>query len=149
MRSLRRWERKTLLVGVIVSPLYFSKSVLSIWRSDSVVLSTVIEVLAIQTIVATSLSMCAVRGCFHDTGATFAPARVRSSSLSWVCVCLHVATKRCYAGATHNDAISLRLLKSRAWVFSRNTPLVQEPYYCLSVDCEIAAPNIVRSRLLL
>ena len=36
----------------------------------------------------------------------------------------------------------IRLLKSRAWVFSRNTPLVQEPYYCLSVDCEIAVSNI-------
>ena len=25
-----------------------------------------------------------VRGCLHDTGATFAPAQVHSSSLSWL-----------------------------------------------------------------
>ena len=98
-----------------MSPLCFSKGALSIWRSDNVV-STVIEVVVIQTIVVTSLSLCAVRDCLHFTGVTFAPARVRSSSLSWLCVCLHVATKKSHALATHTDASSLRLLKSRAGV---------------------------------
>ena len=30
-----------------------------------------------------------VRGCLHDTGATFAPERVHSGSLSWLYICLH------------------------------------------------------------
>ena len=30
-------------------------------------------------------TMWLVRGCLHDTGATFAPVRVHSSSLSWLC----------------------------------------------------------------
>ena len=46
-------------VGVIMNPLWVYKSVLNIWQSDNII-STVIEVLAMQTIVATSLSLCAV-----------------------------------------------------------------------------------------
>ena len=30
-----------------------------------------------------------VRRCLHDTGATFAPERVHSGSLSWLYICLH------------------------------------------------------------
>ena len=33
-----------------------------------------------------------IRGCLHDTGATFAPQRVHSSSLSWLYICLHDTT---------------------------------------------------------
>ena len=44
---------------VIMSPLWDSKSVLNIWQSDNII-STVIEVLAMQTIIATSLSLCTV-----------------------------------------------------------------------------------------
>ena len=32
------------------------------------------------------------RGCSHDTGATFAPERVHSGSLSWLYICLHDTT---------------------------------------------------------
>ena len=32
------------------------------------------------------------RGCLNDTGATFAPERVHSGSLSWLYICLHDTT---------------------------------------------------------
>ena len=35
-----------------------------------------------------------VRGCLHDTGATFAPERVLSGSLSWLYICLHDTTTK-------------------------------------------------------
>ena len=35
---------------------------------------------------------CCVRGCLHDTGATFAPERVHSGSLSRLYICLHDTT---------------------------------------------------------
>ena len=35
---------------------------------------------------------CNFRGWLHDTGATFAPERVRSGSLSWLYICLHDTT---------------------------------------------------------
>lgn len=46
-------------VGLFMNPLWVAKSVLNIWRSDNQ-LSTVIEVFTMQTIVATTLSLCAV-----------------------------------------------------------------------------------------
>ena len=33
-----------------------------------------------------------LRGCLHDTGATFAPERVHSGSLSWLYICLDDTT---------------------------------------------------------
>ena len=33
-----------------------------------------------------------LRGCLHDTGATFVPERVHSGSLSWLYICLHDTT---------------------------------------------------------
>ena len=42
-----------------------------------------------------------LRGCLHDTGATFAPERGHSGSLSWLYICLHDTTTKCYAGASH------------------------------------------------
>ena len=38
-----------------------------------------------------------LRGCLYDTGATFAPERVHSGSLSWLYICLHDTTTKCYA----------------------------------------------------
>ncbi|CAH3104299.1 unnamed protein product [Pocillopora meandrina] len=46
-------------VGLLMNPLWVAKSVLNIWRSDNQ-LSTAIEVLTMQTIVATTFSLCAV-----------------------------------------------------------------------------------------
>ena len=43
------------------------------------------------------------RGCLHDTGhngATFAPTRVHSDSLSWLYICLHYTATKCHAGAS-------------------------------------------------
>ena len=51
-----------------------------------------------------------LRGCLHDTGATFAPQRVHSGSLSWLYICLHDTTTNCHAGASHPGVSSLRLL---------------------------------------
>ena len=41
------------------------------------------------------------KGCLHDTGATFAPERAHSGSLSWLYICLHDTTTKCHAGASH------------------------------------------------
>ena len=49
-----------------------------------------------------------VRGCLHDTGATFAPERIHSGSLSWLYTCLHDTTTKCYAGASHPGVSSPR-----------------------------------------
>ena len=46
-------------VGLFINPLWVSKSVLNIWKSDNQ-LSTAIEFLTMQTIVATTFSLCAV-----------------------------------------------------------------------------------------
>ena len=39
---------------------------------------------------------------------TFAPARIRSGSLSELCICLYDATKKSHAWATHTGASSLQ-----------------------------------------
>ena len=59
-----------------------------------------------------------LRGCLHDTGATLAPARDHSGSLSWLYICLHDITTKCHASASrpgvspprlsHRGEISLR-----------------------------------------
>ena len=51
-----------------------------------------------------------LRGCLHDTGATFAPPRVQSGSLSWLNICFHDTTTKCHAGASHPGVSSARLL---------------------------------------
>ena len=51
-----------------------------------------------------------LRGCLHDTGATFAPARVHSGSLSWLYICFHDTTTKCHSGASHPGRSSPRLL---------------------------------------
>ena len=52
-----------------------------------------------------------LRGCLHDTGATFAPEWVHSGSLSWLYICLHdTTTKKCHARASHPCVSSPRLL---------------------------------------
>ena len=56
------------------------------------------------------LPSCCVRGCLHDPGATFAPERVHSGSLSWLYICLHDTTTKCHAGASHPGVSSPRLL---------------------------------------
>ena len=47
-----------------------------------------------------------LRGCLHDTGATFAPGRVHSGSLSQLYIC--ETTTKCHAGARRPDVSSLR-----------------------------------------
>ena len=53
-----------------------------------------------------------LRGCLHETGATFAPERVHSGSLSWLYICLHDTTTKCHAGASHPGVSSPRFLLS-------------------------------------
>ena len=50
-----------------------------------------------------------LRGCLHDTGATFAPRRVHSGSLSWLYICLHDTTTKSHAGASRPGVSSLQL----------------------------------------
>ena len=50
------------------------------------------------------------RGCLHDIGATFIPARVHSGSLLLLCIRLHDTNTKCYAGASHTGASSPRFL---------------------------------------
>ena len=45
-----------------------------------------------------------LRGCLHDVGATFIPARVHSGSLLWLCIRLHDTNTKCHAGASHTGA---------------------------------------------
>ena len=49
-------------------------------------------------------------GALHDTGATFAPARVHCGSLSWLYICLHDTTTKYHAGTSHPGVSSPRLL---------------------------------------
>ena len=51
-----------------------------------------------------------VRGCLHDIGATFIPARVHSGPLLWLCIRLHDTNTKCHAGASHTGASSPRFL---------------------------------------
>ena len=57
----------------------------------------------------TFLKFCFLRGCLHDTGATFAPRRVHSGSLSWLYICLHDTTTKSHAGASRPGVSSLQL----------------------------------------
>ena len=41
-----------------------------------------------------------LRGCLHDTGATFAPERVHSGCLSWLYICLHDTTTKFHSGVS-------------------------------------------------
>ena len=41
-----------------------------------------------------------LRGCLHDTGATFATERVHSGSLLWLYICLPDTTTKCHAGVS-------------------------------------------------
>ena len=41
-----------------------------------------------------------LRGCLHDIGATFIPARVHSGSLLWLCIRLYDTNTKCHAGAS-------------------------------------------------
>ena len=50
------------------------------------------------------------RGCLHETGATFAPERVHSGSLSWLYICFHDTTTKFHAGASHQGVSSPRFL---------------------------------------
>ena len=52
-----------------------------------------------------------VRGCLHNTGVTFIPARVHSGSLLWLCLRLHDTKAKCHAGASHTGTSSPRFLR--------------------------------------
>ena len=58
----------------------------------------------------TQLGLAKLRGCLHDIGATFIPARVHSGSLLWLCIRLHDTNTKCHAGASHTGASSPRFL---------------------------------------
>ena len=59
---------------------------------------------------------CWLCGCLHDTGATFAPERVHSGSLSWLYFCLHDTTTKYHAGASHPGVSSPRPVRNLATV---------------------------------
>ena len=71
-----------------------------------------------------------LRGCLHDTGATFAPERVHSGSLSWLYICLHDTNTKCYAAAGHPGSptgtrISLRYeISQRYHVNAKRAPVL-------------------------
>ena len=70
-----------------------------------------------------------LRGCLHDSGATFAPGRVHSGSLSWLYICLHDTTTKCYAGASHPGSrtgarISLRYEISQRYHVNAKRPAI-------------------------
>ena len=49
-----------------------------------------------------------VRGCLHDTGATFIPVRVHSSSLLWLFIRLHGISTKSHTRASHTGVSSTR-----------------------------------------
>ena len=51
-----------------------------------------------------------LRGCLHDTGATFVPERVLSGSLLWLYICLPDTTTKCHAGVSAPGVSSPRFL---------------------------------------
>ena len=51
-----------------------------------------------------------LRGCLHDTEATFSQERVHNGYLSWLYICLHDTTTKCHIGASHLGARSPRFL---------------------------------------
>ena len=51
-----------------------------------------------------------VRGCLHDTGATFIPVRVHSGSHLWLCIRLHDTSTKSHTRASHTGASSPRFL---------------------------------------
>ena len=57
-----------------------------------------------------SISQHYLRGCLHDTGATFIPVRVHSGSLFWLCIRLHDTTTKSHTGTSHTGASSPRFL---------------------------------------
>ena len=61
---------------------------------------------------------CPLRGCLHDIGATFIPARVHSGSLLSLSILLHDTNTKCHAGASHTGASSPRFL-CRSEIFIR------------------------------
>ena len=66
------------------------------------------------------------RAWLHDTGATFAPARVHSGSLSWLYICLHDTTTTCHAGASYpgvNSSRRLRYESQRYHVNAKRPPV--------------------------
>ena len=66
-----------------------------------------------------------VRGCLHDTRATFIPARVHSGSLLWLCIRLHDTKAKCHGGASHTGASSPRFLcRSEIFIPARKFILV-------------------------
>ena len=66
-----------------------------------------------------------IRGCLHDIGATFIPARVHSGSLLWLCIRLHDTNTKFHAGASHTGASSPRFLcRSEIFIPARKFILV-------------------------
>ena len=66
-----------------------------------------------------------IRGCMHDTGATFTPEWVHSGFLSWLYICLHDTNTKCHAGASHPGVSSLRCLyRSENFTAVRNLATV-------------------------
>ena len=63
-----------------------------------------------RSILKAQSSVASRRPVQRDTGATFAPEWVHSGSLSWLYICLHDTTTKCYAGASHPGVSSPRLL---------------------------------------
>ena len=55
-----------------------------------------------------------LRGCLHDTGATFAPERVHSGSLSWLYICLHDTTTKFLAKRGAERRAARFIISSRA-----------------------------------
>ena len=65
----------------------------------------------------TSIVFFHLRGCLHDIGATFIPARVHSDSLLWLCIRLHDTNTKCHAGAGHCDRREFTPVPSYGSVF--------------------------------
>ena len=76
----------------------------------NVTLSSLVVIYNASPGLARGRPLLSLRGCLHDIGTTFIPARVHSGSLLWLCIRLHDTNTKCHAGANHTGASSPRFL---------------------------------------
>ena len=58
-------------------------------------------------------AMISLRGCLHDTRATFVPTGVHSGSLLWLCIHFNDSNRKGDTGTSHAGASSPRILYQR------------------------------------
>ena len=64
---------------------------------------------------------CNIKGCLHDTGATFIPVQAHSGFLLWLCIRLYDTSTKFHTGASHTD---LKLAPVRVFACKHSQSLI-------------------------